>query len=203
MTSVGAILLAAGLSNRMGERNKLLLPVRGEPMIRRVAQHYLDAIDGELTVVTGHQSGEVETALSGLPLQLVHNASYADGQPTSVAAGLRHAPDVELLLIGLGDQPLLTSDDLTALVKAHIGADPAKITIPVKGEARGNPIVIPANLRPRLLENPKRPGCMSFTRTHPEHVQRLEMAQPGFYVDIDTPQAYDDLMDANRMVVDA
>lgn len=190
MHKVAAILLAAGLSRRMGARNKLLLPVNGEPLVRRVARTYLGALDGPVTVVTGFEADRVRAALAGLPVQIVHNDRFDAGQAGSVATGLGHAPQTELLLIGLGDQPLLTSQDLTALIAAHYAADPGKVTIPFRGEQRGNPIAVPHNLRGCLTANPKRPGCMRFTRDHPEQVQAAALRAPGFYTDVDTPEDY-------------
>ncbi|QBF32679.1 NTP transferase domain-containing protein [Thalassococcus sp. S3] len=190
MRSVTAILLAAGLSRRMGAWNKLLLPVDGEPMVRRVARTYLAAIDTPLTVVTGHDAEKVRAALSGLATSFTHNPDFASGQPTSVAAGVREAPNADLLLIGLADQPKLTPHDLTALIAAHRQGDAAKITIPIHDGARGNPIVVPRMLRPRLLDHPDRPGCMHFTRQQPEQVQIAFLPAPGFYADIDTPDDY-------------
>ena len=189
MAEVDAIILAAGLSRRMGARNKLLIEIGGTPMVRRVVETYLGAIDGPVTVVTGHEAAHIVQALDGLPVGFVHNPDFAQGQQGSVAAGLRAPSTALATLIGLGDQPALTPDDLRALVTAHAAGDPAKITIPHNETTRGNPIVVPATLRARLLENPERPGCMRFTREHPELVQRPQLAAEGFYVDVDTPDA--------------
>ncbi len=194
MREVAAILLAAGLSRRMGQQNKLLLPVGGMPMVRRVAEAYLTVIDAPLTVVTGFEAERVRDALISLPVTFAHNSDYASGQPSSVATGLGCAPDADLLLIGLADQPRLTATDLAALIRAHRAGHPDKITIPMHGDARGNPIVVPRGLRPRLTENPDRPGCMRFTRDHPEHVQIAPLSAPGFYTDVDTPDDYTALM---------
>ncbi|MCH2164494.1 MAG: nucleotidyltransferase family protein [Marinovum sp.] len=186
MFEMAAILLAAGLSRRMGPTNKLLLEISGKPMVRHVAETYLSAIDGPLTVVTGFEADRVGAALWGLDLHLVHNDVFIRGQPSSVSAGLVAAPEAELLLIGLADQPLLTASNLRSLMACHKNADPRRITIPMRGDRRGNPIVIPRLLRDRLTENPERPGCMRFTRDFPEHVQRAPMEADGFYHDIDT-----------------
>ncbi len=192
MSEATAILLAAGLSRRMGAKNKLLLPIRGTPMVRHVALTYLAAIDGPLTVVTGFKADRIAAALAlqGLDVKLAHNGAFDSGQPSSIAAGLAAAPDADLLLIGLADQPLLSAADITTLIESHRNADLARITIPMEGERRGNPIVVPQTLRARLTENPDRPGCMRFTRQYPEHVQRAPMNAAGFYDDIDTPEEF-------------
>lgn len=189
MDKEGAIILAAGLSTRMGKDNKLLLPWGGGTVIRRVVETYLAAIDGVVTVVTGFEADDITEALAGLDLAFVHNRDFADGQQGSVAVGLGAAPPAEVLFIGLGDQPLLTPADLQAIFAAQANA-PEKIAIPFRGEDRGNPLAVPAALRARLTENAERPGCLRFTRDNPQLVTRVEMTTDGPFTDVDTPEAY-------------
>lgn len=191
MDSFGAIILAAGLSRRMEDRNKLLLPIHGKPMIRHVVETYIAALDGQVCVVTGFESDRIEGALDGLPVQFIHNANFDAGQPFSVRAGLLGAPDAQQVLIGLGDQPQLTTDNLRALLAAHLAGDVQKISIPYQDAARGNPIVVPAAIRTRLLADQANPGCGKFTRAHHELVQHIPMTQAGFFNDIDTPAAFE------------
>lgn len=184
-----AIILAAGLSSRMGTRNKLLLQVNDVPMIRHMVQTY-SAVAPRVIVVTGHEATEIEAALAGTDVAFAFNRDFAEGQQTSVTCGLRAIGADGAVLMGLGDQPHLSADDLRALLAAHSLADPSRISIPVSGARRGNPIVIPAGLRARLLADRKSPGCKTFTRAHPEHVQFHQLKAPGFYADIDTPEEY-------------
>lgn len=188
MHKVSAIILAAGQSRRMGEANKLLLSIDGVAMVRHVVNQYRAAIDGQITVVLGHEADKVQETLQGTDARCVFNPDHEDGQQTSVACGLAHAPDADLLLIGLGDQPLLRDTDIRDLVAAH--QDDTKVTLPVCGDQRGNPIAVPHALRARLTADPKRPGCMRFTRDHPELVHRHRLPAAGFYTDIDTPGDY-------------
>lgn len=192
MDSVGAIILAAGLSRRMHARNKLLLPIGGKPMIRHVVETYLDAVNGPVCVVTGFEAGRIEAALAGLNVRFVHNSDYEAGQPFSVRAGLLDAPEAEHYLIGLGDQPQLNVDGLRSLIAAHLSSDVRKISIPYMGAVRGNPIVVPASLRAQLLADKSNPGCGKFTRTHPDLAQPITVTHAGFFNDIDTPRAFED-----------
>lgn len=201
MRDVTTLILAAGLSRRMGARNKLLLAVGGVPMIRHMVSVYHAATGGRIIVVTGHQSTEVENALKGSGAELCFNADFEQGQSTSVACGLRAAHGTGDILIGLGDQPLLTSDDIRSLMASHVAADEARISILVHEGQRGNPILVPAHLRARLLADPRSPGCRTFTRTHPDHVQFHKLSSPGFYADVDTPEAYRALNEATSKEV--
>ncbi|MDB9944288.1 nucleotidyltransferase family protein, partial [Octadecabacter sp.] len=124
MYSFGAIILAAGLSRRMGARNKLLLPINGKPMVRYVVETYLAVVDAQICVVTGFEADKIEAALAGLPVQFAYNSDYQAGQPFSVSTGLLAAPtNASNYLIGLGDQPQLTTDELRAFITAHLTAD--------------------------------------------------------------------------------
>jgi len=190
MKEVSAILLAAGLSRRMGQENKLLLPVDGKPMVRHVVETYINVVDGPLIVVTGFEEGRIRRALEGLSVIFAKNDAFSAGQASSVAKGLSVAPEAKALLIGLADQPLLKASDLQDLLEAHRKHAEVKITVPTKNGQRGNPIVVPAALRSRLLENPDKPGCMHFTREHPETVQKVDFTAVGFFTDVDTPQDF-------------
>ena len=72
MSDVSAIILAAGLSRRMGEQNKLLLPVNGVPMIRHMVEIYA-SISTRIIVVTGYEAGKIETALFGTNVMFAYN----------------------------------------------------------------------------------------------------------------------------------
>lgn len=189
MTKCSAIILAAGLSRRMGARNKLLLQVNDIPMIRHMVQTY-SAVATDVIVVTGHEAKKIEAALAGTDVKFVFNPDFAQGQRSSVVCGLRAVAADRSVLMGLGDQPHLTADDLRALIDAHQAADPARISIPMAQGQRGNPILIPTTLRARLLADRTSPGCKKFTRAHPEHVQFHQLNAAGFYADVDTPEDY-------------
>jgi len=190
MTETAAIILAAGLSRRMGRKNKLLLPIQGVPMIRHVAQQYCEAVAGPIVIVTGHDSQQVQAALEGVCVYCVVNPNYEQGQQNSVAFGLKNCPIADLTLIGLGDQPLLNAQNISELISAHQTIAEDKISIPMRGDVRGNPIAVPRALRPRLTADPSRPGCMRFTRENPDLVHRHPLQPSGFYSDMDTPEAY-------------
>ena len=121
---ISAVLLAAGASRRLG-RNKLLLEVGGRPVVRRAAEALLGAEVSEVIVVTGHEAEGVRRALEGLPVRLVHNSAFADGQATSLAAGLARADaGAGGILFAQGDQPFLTEALVNALVRAFAAAEP-------------------------------------------------------------------------------
>lgn len=189
MAEIVAVILAAGVSRRMGTQNKLLLPFGGKPIIRRTVEAYVEHCD-EVVVVTGHEAEQVEMALAALRVKIVHNPTYRSGQATSVAAGLKAICNAECVLVGLGDQPHLRPEHIDALISAHLATGGRHISIPHDGVARGNPIVVPGALVGQMLADKQNPGCGKFTRRRPDLVNTVKLAARAFFDDVDTPRDY-------------
>ncbi|MEM6480718.1 MAG: nucleotidyltransferase family protein [Pseudomonadota bacterium] len=189
MTKLTAVVLAAGMSRRMGRENKLLLPVNGRPMIVRTLCVYLDVCD-DVVVVTGFEADRIRAAIGHLDVDVVHNPDFANGQATSVAVGLRKSLGSDTVMVGLGDQPSLRSSHLDALIQSHIGTGAQKVTIPCNRESRGNPIVIPKRLVGKMLEDKQNPGCGKFTRQRRDLVDLVPFSETAFFHDVDTPEDY-------------
>jgi len=186
-----AVVLAAGLSRRMGPENKLLLPVDGEPMIRRGVGRVLAVGLVEVVVVLGHAADEVSRALAGLGVRTVLNDDYASGQVSSVRAGLRGLSEpVDAVMICLGDQPLLDSSDLRAVLAAYAARPHGSILVPFRGERRGNPVVIDWQSARETLEHGTHFGCRHFIERHPERVYRWSAPSDGYVRDVDEPADY-------------
>jgi molybdenum cofactor cytidylyltransferase len=188
MYDSAAIVLAAGLSRRMGDVNKLLIEINGIPMIRATVSACAAVCDAPVTVVTGHQASKIEQALAGLNVRFIHNPDYASAQAGSVVAGLNAVPDAKTTLVVLGDQPLLDRAALERLLEVHRANDQTRITIPVNGADRGNPLVIPLAMKPALLADKTNPGCRKFTRDNPDKVHRFDCQDPAYFTDLDTQE---------------
>ncbi len=109
---IGAIILAAGLSHRMG-RNKMLLPFGATTVIETVVGE-VAACDGvqDLVVVTGHERERLEAQLAHSPMRCVFNSAYAQaGMLASIQMGLRAlSSETHAALLVLGDQPSIQRD---------------------------------------------------------------------------------------------
>src|SRR4051794_5950231 len=104
---VAALVLAAGSSARMG-RPKQLLDWDGRPLVRAAAEVALAARLSPLLVVVGGAAAEVANALEDLPLRIVANPDYANGQSTSLRAGISALDsDTDAVVVLLGDQPFV------------------------------------------------------------------------------------------------
>lgn len=194
--SLDVLLLAAGLSARMGAINKLLVPYAGKPMVAHVAGQLLQADIGPVTVVTGFDSDRVVDALAGLDVRFCFNADYASGQMASVRAGCRAraagggapCPGV---MIALADMPLLTAADYRAVASAFVDRQCGKIVVPMVAGARGNPIVVPDRLVAEIADGALNAGCRRLVKSRPDDVETVSFSNPAFATDIDTAADYD------------
>jgi molybdenum cofactor cytidylyltransferase len=193
-----AILLAAGRSQRMGDRNKLLMDVGGRSMVRRAAETLLESRISEVIAVLGHDHARVAEALAGLPLRIVVNDEYASGQMSSVRAGIAAITgDPSAIAVALADQPALEPPDIDFLIEAFLALPEPKILIPVRSRQRGNPIVLPGAERHRMLDGGFNFGCRNLIERHPEAVSKIEVPNPHYVQDINTPAAYDTWMQSS------
>lgn len=187
-SDVGAVLLAAGESRRMGERNKLLLTIDGEAMVRRAARTLLASRVALIVAVLGHQAAEVGEALDGLPVKRVHNPAYRDGQMTSVRCGLDALPETLAgVLICLADQPSLTPADIDFMIDAFDASDRLRIAVPMRDGLRGNPIVLPSRFRAELSGQDLNFGCRNLIARNPDLVFPVAVSSRRYFTDIDTP----------------
>jgi molybdenum cofactor cytidylyltransferase len=85
---ISAIILAAGMSKRMG-RPKQLLQLGNKPLIRIVVENVLASAVDEIIVVTGCEAEGVGAAIKDLPVKITFNPDYQQGQGTSLAVGVK------------------------------------------------------------------------------------------------------------------
>ena len=191
--TIGAVLLAAGASRRAGPRNKLLHPIDGVPMIRRVAETALAAGFAPCVVVLGNEAEQVRAALAELPVRCVVNPAHAEGMGRSIAAGIATLaadhPEIEAAAIVLGDMPYVRTVDLEAL-RAAFSASHPRIVAPESGEGEarrlGNPVLWPRRYFAELTQLQGDRGAQRILHANPDAVLRVAIEHPGVLCDIDT-----------------
>ncbi len=188
---ISAIVLAAGESRRMGEINKLQLPIEGVPLLRRSVETLLAAELGEVVVILGHESTDTQALLEGLPVRTEYNNDYKSGQMTSVHCGLSSLSQTcEGVMVALGDQPALAVSDINYLVDAFLTRDGGEVVIPEYQGKRGNPIIISSRCQEEIISGKYNQGCRRFIENNPELVRTVEMPGPSVVFDLDTPMDY-------------
>jgi molybdenum cofactor cytidylyltransferase len=187
---IAAIVLAAGASTRMG-RQKLVLPLAdGRPLVRAAVEQVLAAGFDDVVVVLGREADAVAAALRELPVRTVLNARYAEGQSTSLRAGLDALPaDTEAAVVALGDQPVPDPRLIRRLVETF-RATGRPIVAPVYRDGRGNPVLFAASVFEELRRVEGDQGGRSVIARDPGRVAEVQVDAP-MPADIDTPADYD------------
>ena len=169
----------------MGGVDKLLLPIAGEPMIRRSARLYLE-LGMSLIVVTGRDNGPRD-ALAGLDLALIVNPAADDGQHSSVHAGLAAAALAATgVILALADQPLLTSRDIALLCESFIRGGAQHICVPQYAGARGNPVILQMDVAQHCRDDHILPRA--FMDARPDRAAWFHAENDHFTRDVDTPE---------------
>jgi len=186
--AVGAVLLAAGESRRMGGRPKALLELGGVPLVRRNLIALSGAGVDEVAVVLGHRAEEIEPTLADFPVTIVRNPDFARGQMSSMRAGMAAlSPRLDAVIVALADQPLLNAQDVTDLIGAFKRRGGAAAVVPYVDGERGNPIIIDGAVREDVLSGDADFGCRQWLSRNPERVARMETANRHYGVDVDSP----------------
>ena len=180
--TTGVVLLAGGSGSRYtGPTHKLLarLPT-GEPVYRRALAAARDADVGPVLVVTGQARLTLPTGVL-----VVHNAAWATGQASSLAAALRAAAGAgwSAVIVGLADQPGIEPAAWRA-----VGASPAAIAVATYDGRRRNPVRLHRDVWPEVAVAGDE-GARSVMRMRPELVE--EVPCTGRPVDIDTVEDLD------------
>jgi len=186
---IAAIVLAAGLSRRMGQA-KLLMPVGGRAIIRYVVESVLAGGVDSVWVVTGPDVEPIEAALAGFEVQIVVNPAPEEGQAGSVRTGIAALPpSADAVLIALGDQPSLAPSIIPALLAAR-RASPKLIVAPRYRDGQGNPVLFKREIFPELLRLTGDQGARPIIQKEPARVEWVELDLP-MPPDVDTPDDYE------------
>ena len=183
---IGAIVLAAGGSSRLGTP-KQLVTFRGETLVRQAAKTALESDCDRVVVVVGSHASEMRRELNDLPLSVVENHEWQNGISTSIRAGIEGivSSDLEGVVIMLCDQPFVTARVLNELISTHRETGHA-IVASTYGTTRGVPAFFAPELFTELASLTKDEGARRIIASHPEKVATVKFSRGA--IDIDTPQ---------------
>ncbi len=190
-----AIILAAGLSRRMGKANKLLLPYAGQRILEKVLEQLQATEIQGITVVLGHERDKVAPLLSRFEVRALYNPDFAQGQGTSIRAGVRALPpNIDGFLIGLGDMPGLQTAHYQKLLteyRHHHYSPAPPILRPFHQKQPGHPVLFHASYQKALLAGNALDGAREVVQKHRQHLHRFNTTDPAYFWDIDTKEDYE------------
>lgn len=189
-TALSAVILAAGLSSRLGEF-KPLLPLGNEPILARVIGLYRAARISDIRVVTGHRTGETAALAEALGVRAVFNPDYLQGMFSSVLAGVSDLkPDCSGFFVHPVDIPLVRSRTLLDLMAAFSWENPG-IYYPAFLGRRGHPPLISGNYAAALKSWKGEGGLRAFLEHHEGDARNVPVTDEFILKDIDTPADLD------------
>lgn len=186
---IAALILAAGLSRRMGA-NKLLATVGGRPLVSHAVAAAIASQADPVLLVTGHEADRVRAAVTEGPVTFVHAADHAAGLSASLKAGLSALPDdLDGVVVLLADMPRVTSGHIDRLIAAYSPIDGRGICIATHRGRRGNPVLWDRRYVEEMLDLTGDTGAKALFTTHADQVCEVEMPDDGVLLDVDTPEA--------------
>lgn len=187
---VAALVLAAGLSTRMGNTNKLLAPMPdGQSMIAHTVDNTCAGGARPVIVVTGHQDREIRHALRGKPVRFLHAPDYAQGMSASLNAGIAAlSAEIGAALICLGDMPLIDPAAHRQIIAAYNPARGHEIVIPIFDGQRGNPVLWGKRFFPDLLKLSGDTGARQILHRFTDFIVEIPVRTDAILRDFDTPE---------------
>lgn len=184
---ISAILLAAGMSTRMGE-TKALLDWDGEPLVCYQVRQLKEAGCDEVIVVLGHKADSVSRRMKALDCRTMLNPRYQHGRAGSLRIGAKAVSrDADAIVIADIDSPRPASF-LRTLIAGH--RPESAITRPVHNGSRGHPVVASGRLREELMGvTDETEGLHAVLRAHASEVGEVDA---GDLLDLgfNTPEEY-------------
>jgi len=187
---VGAVILAAGESRRMG-RSKLLLRIKGKRMIDWVVDSFKGVVD-ELVVVLGHDPESLIPTLEELGMRWVVNENYREGMVSSFKKGLEQIKNCDAVFLALGDQPFVDRDFLMKAIGAW--KEGAKIVSPIYKGKKGHPVLFGRSLFDEILSLQEHEMIRDVIHRHGDE-HRLVEAGEWAVTDLDTPESFRKFME--------
>lgn len=198
---IAGLVLAAGSSDRMGEANKLLVPIAGKAMINHVVDSLLASSLDDVWVVSGYQSAQLKAQLATAAgsFHWLENTDYTQGLSTSLRCGLQALPSVvDAVMVVQADMPGLTTAHLELLLSAYRQQCPgdveneqsekhsAQIVAPFFQGRRGNPVIFPRLFFDDMQGVSGDQGARDIVKLNSDTLIRVAMPDDAVLVDVDT-----------------
>ena len=194
MVKIGAVILAAGESRRMG-KPKLLLPLDGASLINYPVSLAIESGLEPIVVIGGRHIAELEKELATFSpyISIKANPRYEEGMSSSLQEGIRALDSkVDAALIFLGDQPFVPKTVVDIIIKEFTvnREQGIRIVRPLYQRLLGHPILFDSSLFNLFDTLQGDEGGKRIIQNHKEHVQFIDFPNKSWGLDIDTPLDY-------------
>lgn len=187
---IGAVVLAAGGSSRLGRPKQLLL-YEGQTLVRRAAAAALGGGCAPVVVVVGSEREKIAAELSDLEVIILPNDSWQRGIGTSIRAGAQALKEGDALVILACDQPHIGTALIRQLATRHQETQQRMVASAYAGTL-GVPALFARECFENLCSLGENEGAKTLLTTQLSQVARVNF--PEGAIDIDTPADYEALL---------
>lgn len=190
MERLGGLILAAGLSSRMG-MYKPLMEVDGESMIRHVVNMMKEAGASVIVVVTGYRREDLEAHLADDGVEFVFNADYAVTQQLeSLKIGLSALQGrCDRIMISPADVPLVHKDTVSRLLQLE-----GDFIRPLYHGEPGHPVILEQDWLSYVLQYDGPGGLKGAMESSGCRLINFDVEDMGVILDNDTRQDFERLI---------
>jgi molybdenum cofactor cytidylyltransferase len=183
--NVHVLVLAAGASTRLGQP-KQLVQIGGRPALHIAVSNAVAVAGNAVTVVIGANASGLTYLLSQSPASSIVNRQWEEGIASSIRCGLALVPAAaDAVMVVLGDQVCVTSDDLKRLLAAWHRQE-NDIAAATYERHVGVPAIFPRWCFAELAQLRGDEGARKILQRNPDRIVRVPMTNAGF--DLDTPE---------------
>ena len=185
---LGAVVLAAGLSRRMG-REKVLLRFGDQTVLEHVLSTLVAAGVAEIVAVVRSDLPQAAEIARRIGTRVVVNTNPQEEMLLSIRMGIAElSPDVDAFFIWPADHPAVAGETLTELMRA---AGRPRVVLPVHAGRRGHPALVGADLVADIVAIPPGEGLRHLWRVRPEVLVEVPVDDSGVLIDLNTPDDYE------------
>ena len=189
--TICGLVLAAGLSRRMGDF-KPLLPFRGKTLIENTIDSILSSGAHQVVVVTGHRADELEAVLrekyEGRVI-LTRNHEFATSDMLhSIQIGCAAMPECDAFFLLPGDMPVVEPITFQKVLAQRDGT--LGVIFPTLDGFRKHPPLVDYRLIPQILGFHGEGGLRRFWQEQEALISTVAVDDAGVWMDLDTQEDY-------------
>ena len=193
--NISATILAAGSSQRMHGKNKLLLPFKDKTLINAVCQTIIDSHLEPVFVVTGFENKKVAKSLPQSIDKILYNKDWQKGMAQSINKAIISLPkNIDGNMIILGDMPLIKVETIEILIEAFLRYNGKKIIYANHLGKQANPVIFPKKYFNEILLLDGDIGCKNIITQNVENSFGVTVDSSEVIFDCDTKKDYSELV---------
>lgn len=193
--NISATILAAGSSKRMEGANKLLLPYKGQALIKTVSQNLISSHLDPVFIITGFDYKKIHKNIPSAINNIIYNKDWSSGISKSIILAISSLPDnIDGNMFVLGDMPLITVKTLNKLKSAFIINNGEKIIYAEYFGSQANPVIFPKKYFRKILLLKGDRGCKDIISQNINKAIGVNINSSEVIFDCDTKDDYADLV---------